>query len=28
VAASIGPLGTAQQALRLRRVGGRWLVAG
>jgi hypothetical protein len=27
-AASIGPLGTAQQSLRLRRVGGRWLVAG
>jgi hypothetical protein len=27
-AASVGPLGTAQQALRLRRVGGRWLVAG
>jgi hypothetical protein len=27
-AASIGPLGTAQQALRLRRVGDRWLVAG
>jgi hypothetical protein len=26
-AASIGPLGTAQQALRLRRVGARWLVA-
>jgi hypothetical protein len=27
-AASIGPLGTAQQALRLQRVGGRWLVTG
>jgi hypothetical protein len=27
-AASLGPLGPAQQALRLRRVGGRWLVAG
>jgi hypothetical protein len=27
-AASVGPLGIAQQALRLRRVGGRWLVAG
>jgi len=27
-AASIGPLGTAQQSLRLERVGGRWLVAG
>jgi hypothetical protein len=26
-AASIGPFGAAQQALRLRRVGGRWLVA-
>jgi hypothetical protein len=26
-AASIGPLGTAQQALRLRRAGERWLVA-
>jgi len=27
-AASIGPLGTAQQPLRLERVGGRWLVVG
>jgi hypothetical protein len=27
-AAAIGPLGTAQQPLRLQRVGGRWLVAG
>jgi hypothetical protein len=27
-AASLGPLGPAQRALRLRRVGGRWLVAG
>lgn len=27
-AASIGPFGPSQQALRLRRVGGRWLVAG
>jgi hypothetical protein len=27
-AASLGPIGPAQQALRLRRVGGRWLVAG
>jgi hypothetical protein len=27
-AASVGPLGTAQQDLRLRRVGRRWLVAG
>jgi hypothetical protein len=27
-AASLGPLGAAQRALRLRRVGGRWLVAG
>ena len=26
-AASIGPFGASQQALRLRRVGGRWLVA-
>jgi hypothetical protein len=26
-AASLGPIGPAQQALRLRRVGGRWLVA-
>ena len=26
-AASIGPLGTAQQALRFERVGARWLVA-
>jgi hypothetical protein len=26
--ATIGPLGPAQQALRLRRAGGRWLVAG
>jgi ketosteroid isomerase-like protein len=26
--ASVGPLGTAQQDLRLRRVGGRWLVGG
>jgi hypothetical protein len=26
--ASIGPFGPAQLALRLRRVGGRWLVAG
>jgi hypothetical protein len=25
--ASVGPLGTAQQDLRLQRVGGRWLVA-
>jgi hypothetical protein len=25
--ASVGPIGTAQQLLRLRRVGGRWLVA-
>jgi hypothetical protein len=24
--AAVGPLGTAQQALKLRRVGGRWLV--
>jgi len=27
-AASLGPLGPAQRALRLRRVDGRWLVAG
>ena len=27
-AASVGPLGAAQRDLRLRRVGGRWLVAG
>jgi hypothetical protein len=27
-AASIGPFGPSQQALRLRQVGGRWLVAG
>jgi len=27
-AASLGPIGPAQRALRLRRVGGRWLVAG
>jgi hypothetical protein len=27
-AATLGPLGTAQQSLRLRRVGGRWLVDG
>jgi hypothetical protein len=27
-AASIGPLGTAQQPLRLQRLGGRWLVTG
>jgi hypothetical protein len=27
-AASVGPLGGAQAQLRLRRVGGRWLVAG
>lgn len=27
-AASIGPFGASQEALRLRRVGGRWLVAG
>jgi len=27
-AASLGPLGPAQRALRLQRVGGRWLVAG
>lgn len=26
-AASIGPFGASQQALRLRRLGGRWLVA-
>lgn len=26
--ATIGPIGPAQQALRLRRSGGRWLVAG
>ena len=26
-AASIGPFGASQQALRLRRVDGRWLVA-
>jgi hypothetical protein len=26
--AAVGPLGTAQRDLRLRRVGGRWLVAG
>lgn len=26
--ASVGPLGTAQQDLRLQRVGARWLVAG
>jgi hypothetical protein len=27
-AASIGPFGASQQALRLQRVGGRWLVSG
>jgi hypothetical protein len=27
-AATLGPLGTAQQSLRLRRVAGRWLVDG
>jgi hypothetical protein len=27
-AATLGPLGTAQQAVRLRKVGGRWLVDG
>jgi hypothetical protein len=27
-AATLGPLGTAQQSLRLRRVGTRWLVDG
>jgi hypothetical protein len=27
-AATVGPLGTAQRPLRLRRAGGRWLVAG
>jgi hypothetical protein len=27
-AATLGPLGPAQRALRLRRVRGRWLVAG
>ena len=27
-AATVGPLGTAQQSLRLRRVGARWLVDG
>ena len=27
-AATLGPLGTAQQSLRLRRVGRRWLVDG
>jgi len=27
-AATLGPLGAAQQPLRLRRVGGRWLVDG
>jgi hypothetical protein len=27
-AAALGPLGSAQQPLRLQRVGGRWLVAG
>jgi hypothetical protein len=26
--ATVGPLGTAQRDLRLRRVGGRWLVSG
>jgi hypothetical protein len=26
--ATVGPLGTAQRDLRLRRVGGHWLVAG
>jgi hypothetical protein len=26
--ATVGPLGSAQQPLRLQRVGGRWLVAG
>jgi hypothetical protein len=27
-AATLGPLGTAQQPVRLEKVGGRWLVAG
>jgi len=27
-AATLGPLGPAQRALRLRRIGARWLVAG